>query len=106
MNCYDIQDLGICKGHHFSSRSLSILLAEITEGPHYESLKSIMNQLLILGKMPERTVKDHLQALNNSSAIDPFQSDFRQGYGMELLLLAFVDDLYLNVHKGRPQYFY
>lgn len=38
--------------------------------------------------------------LDNSSALDLFQCAFRSGYGTEIVLVALIGDLYLNVDKG------
>lgn len=49
------------------------------------------SNLPFLGKMIERAVGDQFQVfLDNSSAIDPFQSSSTLGYGMEKDLLILV----------------
>lgn len=46
-----------------------------------------------LGKVVERPVADYLQRyLDNATFLDPYQSDFRLGYGTKTALVALPDD--------------
>ena len=57
-----------------------------------------------LGKVLERVFAGKLQALlNEMDYLDPFQSGFRPGFGMETALVALWDDLCRERDRGvRP----
>ena len=51
--------------------------------------------------MIERAIANQLQAfLEETSTLDPFQSGFRPGYGVETALLALTDDLRRHLDQG------
>lgn len=51
-------------------------------------------KLFLLGEVIERAVAEQLQkSLDDTSALDPFQSGFRHSHGMEAALVALQHDL-------------
>ena len=51
--------------------------------------------------MIERATADQLQAfLEETSALDPFQSGFRPGHGVETVLVALMDDFRRHLDQG------
>lgn len=53
-----------------------------------------VSNLLFLGKIVERVVAEQLQVfLDGSSVLDPFQSGFCPGYGIEMALVTLMDVL-------------
>lgn len=62
--------------------------------------------LSFLGKVIETAAANSCQAfLNNSSALDPFPSDFGPDYGTEMALEALIDYLHLNMDKSHASLF-
>ena len=54
-----------------------------------------------LSKVVERVVADQLQALlDETNALDPFQSGFRLCYGTEMALVTLMDDLLREADGG------
>ena len=55
-----------------------------------------------LSKVVERVVADQLQAhLDETNALDVFQSGFRPYHGMEMALVALFDDLLREADRGK-----
>lgn len=53
-----------------------------------------VSDLVFLGKVVERVKAKQLQAfLEDTSILDPFESCFCSGHGMENMLAALIDDL-------------
>ena len=56
----------------------------------------------VLSKLVERVGANQLQALlEETDALDPFQSVFRPCYGMEMALVTLQDDLLREVNRGK-----
>uniref|UniRef100_A0A670HZ87 Reverse transcriptase domain-containing protein n=1 Tax=Podarcis muralis TaxID=64176 RepID=A0A670HZ87_PODMU len=57
--------------------------------------------VFLLGKVIERAVAEQLGwFLEETSALDPFQSSFRPGFGTETALVALTDDLRRQLDRG------
>ena len=60
-----------------------------------------VSHLAFLGKVIERAVVGQLQEfLEETSALDPFQSGFRAGHGVETALVTLTDDLRRQLDLG------
>uniref|UniRef100_A0A670IWM0 Reverse transcriptase domain-containing protein n=1 Tax=Podarcis muralis TaxID=64176 RepID=A0A670IWM0_PODMU len=60
-----------------------------------------VSNLPYLGKVIERAVAEQLgRFLEETSTLDPFQSDFRPGFGTETALVALTDDLRRQLDRG------
>ncbi|XP_077782882.1 uncharacterized protein LOC144327417 [Podarcis muralis] len=60
-----------------------------------------VSNLPYLGKVIERAVAEQLgRFLEETSALDPFQSSFRPGFGMEMALVALTDDIRRQLDQG------
>uniref|UniRef100_A0A670I2H7 Reverse transcriptase domain-containing protein n=1 Tax=Podarcis muralis TaxID=64176 RepID=A0A670I2H7_PODMU len=60
-----------------------------------------VSNLPFLGKVIERAVAEQLgRFLDETSALDPFQSGFRAGHGTETALVALTDDLRRQLDRG------
>ena len=60
-----------------------------------------VSHLAFLGKVIERAVEGQLQGfLEETSALDPFQSGFRASHGVEMALVALTDDLRRQLDLG------
>ena len=77
------------------------LLKKSTLDPQDPANYRPVSNLPFLGKVIERAIANQLQAfLEETSALDPFQSGFRPGHGVETALVALVDDLRRHLDQG------
>ena len=62
----------------------------------------IITNVSFLSKVVERVVANQLQALlDETNALDPFQSGFRLCHSMEMALVALFDDLLREADRGK-----
>ncbi|XP_053104853.1 leucine-rich repeat-containing protein 39 isoform X1 [Hemicordylus capensis] len=77
------------------------LLKKPTLDPSELSNYRPVSNPLCLGKVIERVVASQLQTvLEEMDYLDPFQTGFRVGYGVETALVSLMDDLQLAIDRG------
>ena len=77
------------------------LLKKPTLDPRDPANYRPVSNLPFLGKVIERAIANQLQTfLEETSALDPFQSGFRPGHGTETALVALLDDFRRHLDQG------